>query len=61
MSTQHPDNVSPPPWTHDEILSGDAEVEETYFAFSELGCKEQMWDWEGKDADPNVVRKLLIN
>jgi len=20
-----------------------------------------MWDWEGKDADPNVVRKLLIN
>jgi len=61
MSTQHPDNVSPPPWRGDEILSGDAEVEETYFAFSELGCQEQMWDWEGKDADPNVVRKLLIN
>lgn len=41
-------------------MAGDAEVEETYYAFSELGCQEQMWDWEGKDADPNVVRKLLV-
>jgi len=59
MSTQHPDNVSPPPWTQEEVLAGDAEIEETFYAFSELGCQEQMWDWEGKDADPNVVRKLL--
>ena len=42
-------------------MAGDDEVEETFFAFSELGCQEQMWDWEGKDADPNVVRKLLVN
>jgi phosphoenolpyruvate carboxylase len=59
MSTQHPDNVSPPPWTKEEVLAGDAEIEETFYAFSELGCQEQMWDWEGKDADPNVVRKLF--
>jgi phosphoenolpyruvate carboxylase len=59
MSTQHPDNVSPPPWSREEVLAGDSEIEETFYAFSELGCQEQMWDWEGKDADPNVVRKLL--
>ena len=60
MSTQHPDNVASPGWAKDEVLSGDMEVEETYRAFSEFGCQEQMWDWEGKDADPNVVRKLLL-
>jgi phosphoenolpyruvate carboxylase len=60
MSTQHPDNVASPNWAKDEVLAGDMEVEETYRAFSEFGCQEQMWDWEGKDADPNVVRKLLV-
>ena len=60
MSTQHPDNVASPSWAKDEVLAGDMEVEETYRAFSEFGCQEQMWDWEGKDADPNVVRKLLV-
>jgi len=60
MSTQHPDNVASPSWARDEVLAGDLEVEETYRAFSEYGCQEQMWDWEGKDADPNVVRKLLL-
>jgi len=60
MSTQHPDNVAPPSWAKDDVISGDMEVEETYRAFSEFGCQEQMWDWEGKDADPNVVRKLLL-
>ncbi|MGB9607657.1 MAG: phosphoenolpyruvate carboxylase, partial [bacterium] len=25
----------------------------------ELGCQEQMWDWEGKEVDPLVVEKLL--
>jgi phosphoenolpyruvate carboxylase len=59
MSTQHPDNVARPSWSKEDVIAGDTEIEETYFAFSELGCQEQMWDWEGKDADPNVVRKLL--
>ena len=60
MSIQHPDNVASPNWAKDEVLAGDMEVEETYRAFSEFGYQEQMWDWEGKDADPNVVRKLLV-
>jgi len=59
MSTQHPDNVARPPWARRDVIAGEIEIEETFLAFSELGCQEQMWDWEGKDADPNVVRKLL--
>ncbi len=61
MSTQHPDNVTLPPWVDEEIIAGEAEVHETYLAYEELRCEEQMWDWEGKDVDPNIVRKLLVN
>jgi len=60
MSTQHPDNVNPPEWLKGEVLAGDNEVTETFHAFQKLGCQEQMWDWEGKDVDPNVVRKLFV-
>jgi len=59
MSTQHPDNVALPPWVKGEMIAGDDEVYETYFVYRELKCEEQMWDWEGKDVDPNIVRKLL--
>lgn len=59
MSTQHPDNARNPPWCRGEVIEGDAEVYEAYFAYSELGCQEVMWDSEGKDADTRVVRKLL--
>ena len=59
MSTQHPDNVTLPSWVKEEIIAGDDEVYETYFVYRELSCEEQMWDWEGKDVDPNIVRKLL--
>jgi len=61
MSTQHPDNVTLPPWVGEEIIAGEDEVYETYFAYKELKCEEQMWDWEGKDVDPNIVRKLLVS
>jgi phosphoenolpyruvate carboxylase len=61
MSTQHPDNAFSPPWTSKEIIANDDEVFEAYYAFSELKCQEQMWDWEGKDVDPHIVRKLLTN
>ncbi len=61
MSTQHPDNVQLPSWANGETISGEAEVRETFFAYHELKCEEQMWDWEGKDVDPNIVRKLLVN
>ena len=59
MSTQHPDNVHLPAWVKQETIAGEDEVQEAFFAFKELGCQEQMWDWEGKDVDPNIVRKLL--
>lgn len=59
MSTQHPDNVATPFFSDSEILAGEAEVKEAFFVFSQLGCREQMWDSEGKEADNQVVEKLL--
>jgi len=59
MSTQHPDNVNNPEWNKDEVIDGNAEVFEAFYAFSALGCQEVMWDSEGKDTDTRVVRKLL--
>jgi phosphoenolpyruvate carboxylase len=59
MSTQHPDNVSTPSWSGSEVIEGEAELREAFFAYSELGCDEVMWDSEGKDVDTNVIRKLL--
>ena len=58
MSTQHPDNVAIPEWSNSEIIDGNAEVMEAFYAY-ELGCQEVMWDSEGKDVDTRVVRKLL--
>ena len=61
MSTQHPDNASPAPFADDTgVLRGDGEVEEAVDVFA-LGCDEQMWDSEGKEADNQVVRKLLTS
>lgn len=59
MSTQHPDNVNTPEWSKDEVIDGNAEVFEAFYAYSALGCQEVMWDSEGKDTDTRVVRKLL--
>ena len=59
MSTQHPDNAATPDWSRDEVIGGNAEVLEAFYAYSILGCQEVMWDSEGKDADTRVVRKLL--
>ncbi len=59
MSTQHPDNVNVPEWSSGEVIDGNAEIFEAYFAYEALGCQEVMWDSEGKDADTRVVRKLL--
>ncbi|MGD8545834.1 MAG: phosphoenolpyruvate carboxylase [Candidatus Bathyarchaeota archaeon] len=61
MSTQHPDNVILPLWAGEDIIEGEDEVHEVHFAFNELNCEEQMWDWEGKDVDPNFMRKLFVN
>jgi phosphoenolpyruvate carboxylase len=59
MSTQHPDNVNSPQWSSEEIIDGNAEVFEAFYAYQTLGCQEVMWDSEGKDVDTRVVRKLL--
>jgi phosphoenolpyruvate carboxylase len=59
MSTQHPDNVLLPFFAESKDMSGNDEIQEAYYAFSHLGCDEQMWDYEGKEGDDFVVRKLL--
>lgn len=59
MSTQHPDNVSLPFFAETPDMSGEDEIQEAYYAFSHLGCEEQMWDSEGKEVDDFVVKKLL--
>jgi phosphoenolpyruvate carboxylase len=59
MSTQHPDNAHVPEWNKEEVINGNAEVQEAHYAYSSLGCQEVMWDSEGKDTDTRVSRKLL--
>jgi phosphoenolpyruvate carboxylase len=59
MSTQHPDNVTSPFFASGTLLTAEDEVREAYYAFSHLGCDEQMWDFEGKEVDGHVVEKLL--
>lgn len=59
MSTQHPDNVYIPFFAQEPQLSGEDEVIEAFYAFSVLGIEEQMWDFEGKEVDEFVVKKLL--
>jgi phosphoenolpyruvate carboxylase len=58
MSTQHPDNVNSPFFTDTPEIGGEDEILEAYYAFSHLGCDEQMWDFEGKEVDSFVVKKL---
>ena len=59
MSTQHPDNVRPPFFSDNSVLGGDDEIKEAFYGFSHLGCREQLWDCEGKEVDNFVVKKLL--
>ncbi|MFP3491290.1 MAG: phosphoenolpyruvate carboxylase [Vulcanisaeta sp.] len=59
MCSQHPDYVNVPSWVSGEYIQGDDEVHEAYLAYSYYGCQEVMWDFEGKDADFYVIRKLL--
>jgi phosphoenolpyruvate carboxylase len=61
MASQHPDHTSAPPWSGDPLIAGDDEVVEVYWAYAQYGTEEVMWDAEGKDIDPYVVRKLLTS
>lgn len=59
MSTQHPDNVRSPFFAENHVIADDDEVKEAFYCYSHLKIKEQLWDFEGKDVDSSVVRKLL--
>lgn len=59
MSTQHPDNAKMPFFVSGGVIGGEDEILEAYLVFSQLGCQEQMWDFEGKKALPWVVSELL--
>ncbi|MBD3254307.1 MAG: phosphoenolpyruvate carboxylase [Candidatus Lokiarchaeota archaeon] len=59
MSTQHPDNVYSPFFTESSEIGGEDEILEAYYAYSHLGCDEQMWDCEGKEIDNYVIKKLI--
>lgn len=60
MSTQHPDNAGAAAFAGEAVLKGEGEIAEALHVFSVLGCDEQMWDYEGKAADVDVVLKLLV-
>ncbi|MDP2653125.1 MAG: phosphoenolpyruvate carboxylase [Candidatus Omnitrophota bacterium] len=61
LSTQHPDNVTIPFFANHSVLRGDDEIKEAFYAFSNLGVEEIMWDAEGKEADDFVIRKLITD
>jgi phosphoenolpyruvate carboxylase len=61
MSTQHPDNVAMPIFASGPVMTAEDEIREAYYAFSDLGCDEQLWDHEGKEVDAFVVEKLLAS
>src|SRR5262249_25042059 len=60
MATQHPDNAYKPYWSNKPFISTSKEVEECYRSFSDLGCQEYMWDWEGKFVDEAVVDRIYL-
>lgn len=61
MATQHPDNAGAPYWkaNQDPFISTLDEIEECFRSYTDLGCQEYMWDWEGKYVDEGVVDKLF--
>lgn len=63
MGTQHPDNVASPKFlkangSHPGVLSRGEEIAEALW-FYNLGGAEQMWDFEGKVGDNQVVFELF--
>ncbi len=59
MSTQHPDNVRQPFFCDGNVMEWEDEIKEAFYVYSHLKCKEQLWDYEGKEVDNFVVKKLL--
>jgi len=61
LATQHPDNAYAPYWSDSPFVAASQEVEECFRSFSDLGCDEYMWDWEGKFVDEAVVDRLSLS
>lgn len=61
IGTQHPDNVKRPFFSPTPLLEDDLEIKEAFHSFRDFGIQEQMWDYEGKETDEYVVKKLLMN
>ncbi len=59
MATQHPDNAAAAFWLGKSFIDSRDEVRECVVAFEELGCREFMWDWEGKYVDEAVIERLF--
>lgn len=59
MSTQHPDNVTIPSFCQNQIMSADDELREALFCYKNLGCDEQKWDAEGKEADTDILDSIF--
>jgi len=48
-----------PFFTDNSIIEGEDEIKEAFYAFSHIKSREQLWDFEGKEVDNYVVKKLL--
>ncbi len=59
MTTQHPDHANVPYWHRNALIRTHSEAYECFLSFSEYGCDEHMWDWEGKLVDESVLERLL--
>lgn len=59
MWTQHPDNVKLPAFSKDYILWWDDEIKEALYSYKDLKIQEQMWDFEWKETNSHVVKKII--
>lgn len=59
MATQHPDNASKAFWLDKSFIDSRDELRECFISFSQLNCREFMWDWEGKYVDEAVIERLF--
>ncbi|MBI3032252.1 phosphoenolpyruvate carboxylase [Candidatus Woesearchaeota archaeon] len=59
MSTQHPDNILIPSFAANHVLDYNDEIKEAYQVFSHLDCHEQLFDYEGKEADNFIIKRLV--
>lgn len=59
MGTQHPDNVNAPSFYDSALIQWEWEIKEAVYSFKELNIDEQMWDFEWKETNSHVIKKVL--